>query len=137
MKNKIRSLAIIALLLTAAGAQASSTVIVHPKNANKVTAQDAKEIFLGKTKNFADGTSAVAVMTKSGKAREAFLADVLGKSESQYKSAWAALVFTGKAQPPKEVDSEDEVTKLVASNPNMVGIVDSSKADGSVKEAGK
>lgn len=133
MKNTIKLIATASLLFSMAAANAGTVVIVNAGNANKPGAQEVKDIFLGKAKNFADGTSAIAVLPRSGKAREGFFADVLGKTEAQYKSAWAALVFTGKAQPPKEVDSEEEVAKLVASNPSMIGVVDSAKADKGVK----
>lgn len=137
MNKTFKILAAAALCASVTGAHAANAIIVNPKNANKVSSQDAKDLFSGKAKTFADGSSAIAVLAKTGKSRDAFLSEVLGKTESQYKSAWAALVFTGKAQSPREVESDDEVLKLIATNPNMIGVVDSGKADGSVKDISK
>lgn len=118
-------------------AAAEPVVIVNPKNPNKVSVADAKDIFDGKSRNFADGTTAVPLALKSGKTKEQFLADVLGKTESQYRAAWTQRVFTGKGQPPKELESEEEIKKMVAANPTMIGYIDRAQVDASVKEIGK
>lgn len=67
--------------------------------------------------------------------RTAFDDGIIGKSASQLKSYWSKLVFTGKGTPPQEVSSEDEIKKLVASNPNMIGYIDAANVDSSVKVA--
>lgn len=133
MKHRYKLVATVVLAFCASTAFAGNVIIVNPKNPNNVSAKEAKDLFIGKTKSFADGSSAFPVLTKSGKSREGFLADVVGKSDSQYKSYWASLVFTGKAQPPRELGSDTEVVNLVANNPNMIGVVDASKVDQTVK----
>ena len=80
------------------------------------------------------GSGAVQVaLPKEGKLREDFVIGYVGKNEKQYKAIWTQLIFTGRAQAPKQFDSEDELKKWVASTPNGVGILDSSKVDASVK----
>ena len=64
-----------------------------------------------------------------------FLTGALGKTESQFRSTWTQLLFTGKAQAPKQFDSEDDLKKFVSSTPGAVGFIDSGKLDGSVKKA--
>lgn len=46
---------------------------------------------------------------------------------------WAALTFSGKAAPPKVVDSESDVVKAVADNKNAIGYVSAKAAGASVK----
>jgi ABC-type phosphate transport system substrate-binding protein len=123
------------ILLSVASAQAlAGVVIVHPSNADAVDKKVVENIFLGKTKTFPGGAQAVPVnMEESQGLRGEFDNKVLGKSSSQLKSYWSQKVFTGKGTPPKEVASIDEMIKLVASNPNIIGYIDSSQANDSVK----
>jgi ABC-type phosphate transport system substrate-binding protein len=65
--------------------------------------------------------------------RDEFNDKILGKSDAQLKSHWSRLVFTGKAQPPKDVGSDAEVIGLVKSNPGMIGYVSSGAASDGVK----
>ena len=117
---------------------ADVVVIVHPSNANSLDNATIARIFLGKSKTFPDGAQAVPINLQEGSpASDAFNATVLGKNGSQLKAYWSQLVFTGKGAPPKQVDSEDELKKLIAANPNMIGYIDAAKLDASVKAVGK
>lgn len=116
---------------------ADTVVIVNPKQASKLTPSDIRNIYLGNKKSFPDGSTAIPVALKEGKPRDQFMADLLGKTEGQYKALWSRLMFTGTGQIPRELDNEDEVKKIVASNPNIIGFIDSSKLDTSVRDATK
>ncbi|QSX30567.1 MULTISPECIES: type 2 periplasmic-binding domain-containing protein [Shewanella] len=112
---------------------AGVAVIVHPSNGDSLDKKDIENIYLGKTKSFPGGGQAVPVNLEGGAVREAFDSNVLGKSASQLKAYWSQKVFTGKGTPPKEVASDAEVIGLVSSNPNIIGYIDSSQVNGSVK----
>ena len=106
----------------------SVAVIVNPKNTGAVSADQISNIFLGKSNELA------GVDLPDGNAvRDAFYHKVTGKDGAQLKAYWAKLVFTGKAQPLKELASDAEVKKFVASNPNAIGYIDKGAVDGSVK----
>ncbi|MCH4292999.1 phosphate ABC transporter substrate-binding protein [Shewanella sp. 3B26] len=130
MKKVIYS---ILLCLCSVQAWAGVAVIVHPSNGDSIDKKAIENIYLGKTKSFPGGGQAVPVNLEAGPVREAFDTNVLGKSSSQLKSYWSQKVFTGKGTPPKEVASADEVIGLVSSNPNIIGYIDSSQVNGSVK----
>jgi hypothetical protein len=51
----------------------------------------------------------------------------------QVKAIWSKLVFTGKANAPKELPTSGDVVKAVAADPNAIGCVEKSAADPSVK----
>lgn len=124
------------ILLGLVSMQASATilVIVHPSNGDAIDQKAIENIYLGKTKSFPGGAQAVPInMDSSQGIKETFDTTVLGKSSSQLKSYWSQKVFTGKGTPPKEVASADEMIKLVSSNPNIIGYIDSSQANDSVK----
>ncbi|BFM07964.1 phosphate ABC transporter substrate-binding protein [Halioxenophilus aromaticivorans] len=115
-------------------AQAGVVVIVHPSNANALSATDISRLFLGKKRSFPDGNEAIPIdQSDSSPIRAAFTETVLKKNEQQIKSYWAQQLFTGKGTPPKAVGNSSEVKKLVASNPALIGYVDSAEVDDSVK----
>ena len=122
------------LTICCASANAEVAVVVHPANANTLDTTAISRIFLGKMKEFPDGSQAVPVTQLSESAPTAEFNDkVLSKSASQLKAYWSKLVFTGKGTPPKEVESDAAIIDLVSSNPNIIGYVDSSAVTGSVK----
>ncbi len=117
------------LILFAAPVLAQSVaVIVNPKNAANLTAEQVSGIFLGKSNEL------VGVDLSDGNpVRDAFYHKVTGKDGAQLKAYWAKLVFTGKAQPLKEFSTDAEVKKFIASNPTGIGYIDKSAVDSSVK----
>lgn len=134
MKSSIKKIAIATLLTVSTGALAEISVITHPSNSASLDAKSISKIFLGKSKKFASGGQAVPIDQAEGSAaRDEFHINVTRKKSSQLQSYWSRIVFTGKGQPPKEVASDAEVIALVAKNPNMIGYVNSSSVDGSVK----
>jgi ABC-type phosphate transport system substrate-binding protein len=126
-----------ALLITIASSMsfAETSVIVSASNPNSTMDQATiSRIFLGKAKSFPDGSQALPVDQNTGsKTREAFNSTVLSKSDSQLKSYWSRLIFTGKGTPPKQAGTDAEIKALVANNPNIIGYVDSAAVDGTVK----
>ncbi|MEJ6474605.1 phosphate ABC transporter substrate-binding protein [Pseudoalteromonas piscicida] len=109
-------------------------VIVNPANSATLDENEIKQIFIGKSKSFSDGSKALPITQADGSSvTDEFNEKVLNKSSSQLKAYWSKLVFTGKGTPPKEAADDAEVIKLVASNPNLIGFVSSGAADSSVK----
>jgi ABC-type phosphate transport system substrate-binding protein len=138
MQTKRQIPVLLAACLSLTAARADVVVVVHPSNASALDASAISRLFLGKAKTFPDGAQAVPIAQKEGNAaREAFNTRYVQKTGSQLKAYWSQLVFTGKGTPPKEVDNDEEVKKLVSANPNMIGYLDAAKVDGSVKVVGK
>jgi ABC-type phosphate transport system substrate-binding protein len=135
MKILKHSYSILLISLASSLASAEISVIVSNNNPNAAIDQaTVGKIFLGKTKSFPDGTQAVPIDQDDGAAaRNTFNSTVLGKSSSQLKSYWSRLIFTGKGTPPKQSGNDASVKKLVADNPNIIGYVDSSVVDDTVK----
>lgn len=135
MRNAMKALIAAAALGVCSASFAEVAVIVHPSaGIDSLTEDDVARLFLGKAKSFPNGTQAVPVNQDEGSpVREMFNEGVTKKNASQYKAYWSQLVFTGKGTPPKDVGGNAEVKSLIAANPNMIGYVDSSAVDGSVK----
>jgi ABC-type phosphate transport system substrate-binding protein len=115
-------------------AYADVVVVVGAKSAvGSLTSDQASQIFLGKAATFPGGAQAVPIDQADGAAHDEFYSKVSGKDSAQVKAYWSKIIFTGKGQPPKEVPGNADVKKLVADNPNMIGYIDKSAVDGSVK----
>jgi hypothetical protein len=122
------------LLLICSMAQADVAVIVHPSNTANIDDAAISSIFLGKVSAFPNGQKALPTVPDiSNPSRGDFLDKIVGKTEPQYKSYWARLVFTGQAQPPKEMLDDAKTLELIATNPNMIGVIDANNLNDSVK----
>lgn len=117
---------------------AEVAVIVHPSNGNALDKGLISKIYLGKAKSFPDGGQVVPISQTEGAATTSeFNENVLNKSSSQIKAYWSKLIFTGKGTPPQEADDDAKVLELVAANPNLIGYVNASAVNDSVKVVGK
>ena len=120
---------IIFCMVLMGSAHADMVIIGHPTNTNSVSIEELQRLYTGKSSSFADGESVLPLNLSDANAlRTRFDEKALGRSSSQIKAYWSKLVFTGKGTPPKEVTTEDEMIKLVSSNPSLLGYV-SSDAD--------
>lgn len=96
--------------------------------------QQVSELFLGKASSLPGGGKAALIdQPEASPLRDAFYSKVTGKPASQAKATWSKLAFTGKGTPPKEGSSNDAIKKEVAGNRSMLGYIDKSAVDGSVK----
>lgn len=113
---------------------AAGVVIVNPANSGNFTQADIQNIYLAKTKTFSDGTNAAPVNLAEGSpVRTAFEEKVCDKTDSQMKSYWAKLLFTGKAIPIKQLENDQAIIDFVGSNKNAIGYVEKSSVNGAVK----
>lgn len=135
MKKLIsKSFVALAILVGAVSVSAETAVIVHTSNNSALSEDIIADIYLGKAKKFPNGNKVTAItVSEKSDAKTSFNKKVLDKSNSQLKTYWAKLVFTGKGRPPKEHSTDEEVKQLVATNPNMIGVIDAGAVDASVK----
>jgi hypothetical protein len=90
--------------------------------------------FSGEARSWPDGgTVTLFDLGDDNPTRAAFYSTFVGRSAAQVKAAWAQLVFSGKATPPKVVDGDAEVKKAVAANKLAVGYIKPSSVDDTVK----
>jgi ABC-type phosphate transport system substrate-binding protein len=135
MRKSIYYGALLSICVVSFPAFAGDYVIITNKaNTNAVDKDFVAKIYRGEAKVWPNGDSVAAYdLPDENAARVAFDQEVAGKSVSQMKALWGQLIFSGKAVPPKKMESDDEVKKAVAANKGAVGYVSASSADGSVK----
>ena len=121
-------LSALALLSCATLAQAEVAVIVNAGASAAPSQADAANIFLGKDKSLKGVDQAAWNPTK-----EKFYAGVANKNESQLKSYWSGLVFTGKGQPLPTVADDAAVVAKVGAEADAIGYVDAAAVTDKVK----
>jgi ABC-type phosphate transport system substrate-binding protein len=124
--NKL--LSALAFLACAPLVQAEVAVIVNPGAAKAPSQSDVSNIFLGKDKSLKGVDHKDWTPTK-----DKFYTSVTNKNESQLKSYWSGLVFTGKGQPLPTVGGDADVVARVAAETDAIGYVDASAVNDSVK----
>ncbi len=72
-------------------------------------------------------------MAEGTNARTEFLAKVLDKTEQQLRAHWTRMIFTGKAKPPRNAQTAEEVLRYVSDTPGAIGYVESEKLPSTVK----
>ena len=122
-----------ALLQSAAGGEL--VVIVSAKSpVTALRAEQVSDIFLGQIASFPGGSEAVALDQSIGSPeRDEFYTKVASKTRPLVKAYWTKMIFTGRGQPPKEIAGSAAVRKMVADNPALIGYIDKSALDASVK----
>lgn len=109
-------------------------VIVNKANDNAVDKGLVSKIYRGQDKQWSDGKKIMLLdLPENSPTRESFSNDIVGESESRLKFAWAQLMFSGAAVPPKVVESDEAVKKYVSDNKNAIGYIKASSLDDSVK----
>lgn len=124
-----------AALAVAGSARAELVVIVSARNpVTAMRADQVADIFLGQSGSFPDGSEAVAVDQGVGSPlRDAFYEKFTSKSPALVKAYWTKMIFTGRGQPPRELPGNAAIRRRVADNPSLIGYVDRSAVDATVR----
>lgn len=128
MKLLTRALSACVLLAAATVAQAEVAVIVNAAASAAPSQSDVANIFLGKDKSLKGVDQKDWNPTK-----DKFYSAVASKNESQLKSYWSGLVFTGKGQPLPSVADDAAVVAKVGAEADAIGYVDKAAVTDKVK----
>jgi len=137
MIRELKTLLLLSVMLSSFSPLAMAegySVIVHPSNSAEFDKGTVERIFLSKEKTFTNGQQAVPIeIQQPSTHRDYFQETIIRKTDSQVRSYWAMLMFSGKGTPPKEVASEAEVLELISKNPNTLGYIPSDMVTADVK----
>lgn len=126
----MRTIILPLLLALASAAAAADMAVVHPGvAAASMTADQAKDIFLGRKTTWDDGSKIVVVVSESGPGSEALMR-LVGKNMSQYTTGWKKLVFSGKGTMPETAKDDAAALALVAKTPGAIGFAVDAAGDG-------
>jgi len=126
--DKRSALLAAAFALWASAATAADLVVVAHPAAGPMTKEQVADLFLGKNQSLTpiDQTEGSAVYAD-------FYRKATGRDIAQVKATWARLVFSGKAQAPRQLSDSAAVRKAVAADPKAVGYIEKTAVDSSVK----
>ena len=109
-------------------------VIVNKDNDHAVDKSLVTKIYSGQVKAWGNGDKILPLdLPENNPERASFSSDIVGKSVTSLKFAWAQMMFAGTAVPPKELQSDADVKKYVNDNMNAIGYIKASSVDDSVK----
>jgi hypothetical protein len=115
-------------LLLAAPTMAGEIVVVMGPSAAPLDKDQLAAIYLGRST-----TLKPLDLPESNELRDAFYRKATDRDAAQIKAVWSRIIFTGQGQPPKELPDAAAVKKAVAADPKMVGYIDKSDLDATVK----
>jgi len=125
------------LLALAAGCAGAADLVVVVSARSPVTTlrvEQVADIFLSEVARFPEGGEAAALDLPIGSPlRDEFYRKVANRTPSLMKAYWTKKIFTGRGQPPRELPTSAAVRKLVADNPSLIGYIERSALDASVR----
>jgi ABC-type phosphate transport system substrate-binding protein len=119
------------LLLLVASNQACADIVVivsAQSTAPPLSLKQISRIFQGKS-----NLMTPVDIARPARTRREFYTKVVGMDEAKAIALWSKLIFTGKVAAPKQFPSGAEVVEAVAADPNLIGYVDSSFVNMTVK----
>lgn len=125
----------LALLLPAPLLAADLVLVVNPRSGvERLSRDEAINIFLGRYREFASGLPAVPLdLPPESVERAQFYWRLVGKTPAQINAYWARLIFSGQTSPPLLQKSVETLLNTVASNRGAIGYMERSRVDSRVR----
>jgi hypothetical protein len=136
--KKLYLIIMVVILCCVSAFPALSAVLVIVNKNNSSRSMDKAEVsalYLGRYQAFKDGSFALPFdLPADGEVRKEFYEKLTGKSVAYINAYWARILFTGRATPPRQLDSDKMVMDVVKKNPSAIGYVSADiKLDSNVK----
>jgi len=124
------------ILLTSSASWAADFVLIVNKanGISHISADDARNIFLGKKTTWRDGKTIVFAVQEGTETNNEFTSEVLQKTANQYMLFWKKAVFTGTGTAPHSFKSAAEVKEFVSSDIHSIGYISEKSMDDTVKK---
>jgi ABC-type phosphate transport system substrate-binding protein len=131
MKSFQKTMIAAGLMLMAASQQVHADVVVivsAQSTAPPLSPERIARIFEGKSTDMTP-----VDLARPSDARREFYTKFVGVDDALVRGEWSKLVFTGKRSAPREFTSSADLVKAVAADPNIIGYVDRSFVNMTVK----
>ena len=132
--NALGAIALVAIFMPAVRAADFQVIASKDVKADEISVSDLSRIFL-LSKTSLPGTGHITPVLQKGSAvHEAFLKECLGKSDADLQEVYKELVFTGKANAPKVLESDAAVIAFVSMSKGAIAYVSASAIPMGVKK---
>lgn len=118
MKALLLSLIVTSLL----GATDIAVVASRAFDIDTLDKSSISRIFLAKSNKINSNRVKVVELKNSGY-KQIFYKTISGKSPAQLRSYWTTLIFTGKAQPPKQLNNRDELLEKMKNDSSIISYI--------------
>ena len=99
-------------------------IIVHRDNPlQSLSITEVRQIFLGKKRNWPDGTSITLVMNKNDDIHESFTRTMLQKSPTQLSVYWKKILYSGASMLPLAVSDDEAVKSYLSVHQNAISYI--------------
>ena len=100
-------------------------LLVHPPDVGMVVEENyAIALMQGQRRSFVGGLPARVILpSRQADAFDAIAQSFFSTSGEGMQKLWFKLVFSGRVNAPKYLDSDEEILRYVESNPGSLGIV--------------
>jgi hypothetical protein len=119
------SLMLVCTLLFAQVAKAADDYAIFSMNESfkELSRSKARMLYRGKTKSLQGKRIELSDWPENSAERATFYQSLLGKDVAQMNAYWASLSFSGKARPPKEINSANinDLIQWVSQKPERIG----------------
>ncbi len=115
-------------LALSSAALAQKVAVITATSASPLSKSQLAKIYLGRS--FA---RTPVDLPEGHPLRAVFYRAATDSDLTQVRSTWARVMFTGRGEPPRELPDAAAVKAAVAANANVVGYIDASMVDGSVR----
>lgn len=128
-----RALLVTSLLISTLS-YADIAVVVNKNNTEQLSKTEIRQIFLGKRKAFTNGGTIQTIdLSDDSEEKAIFTKKILRKSISSLNSYWSRMLFSSKGQPPKVLNSSEEVIETVNKNKNAIAYINSNDVSDNVR----
>jgi len=105
-------------------------IVSSQSELTSLSRKQVMSLFLGRARSFPNGGVAKAFDNEIGSTiREQFFEGLTGKSISDIDAYWARLRYSGRASPPKVLESMAEILKEVSQNKSAIAYVQEQDPD--------
>lgn len=116
-------------------AETDFIVVVHKENPIKrMPAAKIKSIFLGKERQWPDGSTITLIMNKNDDIHEAFTRKMLQKSPAQLSVYWKKILYSGASMLPLAVKDDESVKSYMSLHKNTISYIDADSLDKQVRK---
>ncbi len=103
----------------------SDIVVIGNMNAPELSKKLAKQIFLKKVDVLPNGVTATPIdLTDNNDIKWYFYQKIAGKKPAQVHSYWSRAVFSGRGNPPDQVNSAAELKSKLLTDAGAIGYLD-------------
>jgi len=118
-----------------AAAATEYIVVVHPKNPlQRLSAEEARNIFLGRQRRWPDNSEITLVMNTGPEIHEAFTRGLLRKSPDQLAAYWKKILYSGGGPYPLATQGDEATKAYVGLHKNAIGYISGDALDRQVKK---